>query len=333
MKKTFLLVVLMILIGINYANAQSSLIAILSHENDVKVFYGASALKEAHAAAVGGDVITLSSGTFNACTITKAVTLRGAGMAVDTVNNVMPTILTGSFNINIADTLNRFTLEGIYNNHSIYCENKLKNPMFIKCRFNTIKSPQSADIIENACFVHCRISKDFKFYSQSNATFINCILGSTAIDYSVSEYINCIINEEKQYSYNSISLSGTYINCIIITNTGKDGIGGIAYNCVSYLNIFSNVPNSTNKSGVILANLFKTYTGGAFENLDSESFELTEEAKTKYLGTDGTQVGIYGGSMPFDITPTNPRITKCNVAAKSTVDGKLSVDIQVNAVE
>ena len=67
--------------------------------------------------------------------------------------------------------------------------------------------------------------------------------------------------------------------------------------------------------------------------LDDEMFELTDEAKTKYLGTDGTQVGIHGGSIPFDITPTNPQITKCNVASKSTIDGKLSVDIQINAID
>ena len=66
---------------------------------------------------------------------------------------------------------------------------------------------------------------------------------------------------------------------------------------------------------------------------DNETYELTETAKATYLGTDGTQVGIYGGMLPFDTTPSNPRITKCNVAAKSTADCKLSVDIEVKAAE
>ena len=81
------------------------------------------------------------------------------------------------------------------------------------------------------------------------------------------------------------------------------------------------------------ATLFKTYPGGSLEKLDSEDFQLTDAAKTQCLGTDGTEVGIYGGSLPFDPTPSNPQITKCNVAAKSTADGKLSVDIEVNAAE
>jgi hypothetical protein len=108
------------------------------------------------------------------------------------------------------------------------------------------------------------------------------------------------------------------------------------YNCVTNYktNIFDKSTNSTNKYGVPLTELFKTYTTEkAFMNLDDEMFELTDEAKTKYLGTDGTQVGIHGGSIPFDITPTNPQITKCNVASKSTIDGKLSVDIQINAID
>lgn len=94
-----------------------------------------------------------------------------------------------------------------------------------------------------------------------------------------------------------------------------------------------NITNATNKSLTEYATLFKTYTGAALNNLDSETFELTDAAKAQYLGADGTEVGIYGGNLPFDPTPSNPQITKCNVAAKSTADGKLSVDIEVNAAE
>lgn len=61
---------------------------------------------------------------------------------------------------------------------------------------------------------------------------------------------------------------------------------------------------------------------------DNTFGKLTTAAK-KYLGSDGTEVGIYGGNLPFDATPTNPQITKFNVASKTTADGKLSVDIEV----
>ena len=95
--------------------------------------------------------------------------------------------------------------------------------------------------------------------------------------------------------------------------------------------MFTNIPNTTNMilTGA-LSTAFKTYTGTYNDN---ETFELTDAAKAQYKGSDGTEVGIYGGSLPFDPTPTNPQITKCNVASKSTADGKLSVDIEVSAAE
>ena len=96
-------------------------------------------------------------------------------------------------------------------------------------------------------------------------------------------------------------------------------------------NLFNNLTNTTNHAiSGDGSDFFLTYTG---TYTDNETFELTEEAQAQYLGLDGTQVGIYGGNMPFDATPTNPQITKCNVASKSTADGKLSVDIEVRAAE
>ena len=88
--------------------------------------------------------------------------------------------------------------------------------------------------------------------------------------------------------------------------------------------------NSTNKNIVNPSSAFKT---GGFGYRDDEMFELTDAAKTTYLGTDGKEVGLYGGSIPYEEDPTTPQITKCNVASKSTADGKLSVEIEVKAAE
>ena len=76
--------------------------------------------------------------------------------------------------------------------------------------------------------------------------------------------------------------------------------------------------------------MFKSWNGTF---TDKENFELKEDAKTTYPGDDGKELGIYGGNLPFTPNPTNPKITKFNVASKSTADGKLSVDIEVKAAE
>ena len=132
-----------------------------------------------------------------------------------------------------------------------------------------------------------------------------------------------------------------YKNCILQLTGGPGEITSscVAYNCIGLGNsrIFANMlsKNSTNKYVSSLSDVFKTdrATNSDTYIIDSETFELTDEAKTKYLGTDGTQVGLYGGNLVYDENPTTPQITKCNVASKSTADGKLSVDIEVKAAE
>ena len=115
MKKLFSLALLALMMVASKSFAQSSLLATLSHEGEISTFYGANALKDAHEAAAAGDAITLSSGTFVATNITKPITLRGAGMEVDSINNIAPTIITGNFEINVTNTDNaKLTIEGIY---------------------------------------------------------------------------------------------------------------------------------------------------------------------------------------------------------------------------
>lgn len=319
--------------------AQNSLLATLSHDGNVTTFYGASALRDAHDAAVHGDVITLSSGSFNPVYIKKAITLRGAGMAVDSVHNILPTIISGDFTINIPDSVTqRFTLEGIYHNHKITYMN-LNNAMFVKCRLNEITpyNNKSDYILKNASFTNCRIGGYIHLVDYCSASCINSIIQDPqganldfrncvikfnsyrAYDVTKSMLSNCIIYGGVQNQYSSFPASTTAYNCVEVNNS-------------SNYPTFTNIPNNTNKYATCDA-VFKTYTGAAIGTVEEETFELTETAKATYLGTDGKEVGIYGGMLPFDTTPSNPRITKCNVAAKSTADGKLSVDIEVKAAE
>ena len=108
-----------------------------------------------------------------------------------------------------------------------------------------------------------------------------------------------------------------------------------ALHTIGYSSLFVNMPdgNKTNKYVSTLSSVFKSYnaTNNGTYVSDAYDFELTDTAAKTYLGLDGTQVGIYGGNLPYDENPTIPQITKCNVAAKSTADGKLSVDIEVKA--
>lgn len=80
--------------------------------------------------------------------------------------------------------------------------------------------------------------------------------------------------------------------------------------------------------------MFKTFRSSGSGNVkDTDNFELLDVIKEKYLGTDGKEIGMYGGNLPFNPHSLSPKIKKFNVASKSTADGKLSVDIEVDGVE
>lgn len=354
MKKFFLSLIAIMVATMSFA--QGSLLATLSHNGQISAFYGASALGQALEVADNGDVITLSSGMFNAADITKAVTLRGAGMSVntDSINSHEATTIQGSFNINMIDSIDaRVCLEGLYINGTVTYSGNLKNSQFLKCRFLNFVSDKGT--ITNTSFIHCRFSHGCLIAENSNAYFINCVICGIGQKYTSSnvEFDNCFIKfsdvnfPNYGYATSKNCVNAYYKNCILAyclyytSSSPEIPSTCVAYNCVgigSGNNIFNNMLDKYNTNvwvGTGISDVFKTYKSYNNQNdlSDSENFELTDEAKTKYLGTDGTQVGIYGGNLAYDENPTTPQITKCNVASKSTADGKLSVEIEVKAAE
>ena len=323
--------------------AQSGMLATLSHDGEISTYYGATALRDAYKASQHGDIITLSSGSFTAVNINKALTIRGAGMQVDTAANTFPTVISGDFSINIPDTVTqRLTMEGLYNNFTVTVYGTLKDASFLKCKFNKFTYVNATSTkMKNLTFIHCRISNGLKLPNESSASCVNCYIFAPDTYSQTSsnfEFSNCVIATNANIFYTQIK-SSSFLNCIIYNSYSSSGnnyldSSNTAYYCLGRSTgnqMFKNMPNTTNMNLTAdLNTLFKTYTGSYNDN---ETFELTDEAKAKYLGSDKTQVGIYGGNLPFDPTPTNPQITKCNVASKSTADGKLSVDIEVSAAE
>lgn len=318
--------------------AQSTLVATLTHGENVTMYYGTYALREAYDAAVSGDVINLSGGGFQAVDIAKALSLRGTG-----IDETTPTSIIGDFIINIPSTdTGRFSMEGIRCQGYITLTGAFDNPYFLKSQFGEIGF-SSEPTIKNAMFVNCKITANWLslsgmssaqfvnsyvsgFLNQSEATssasFVNCIIrpryGEYAGDLRSCQLMNCILfNNGSQYSS---SLPSTTIasNCVAINDNGR--MSGL----------FDNSQTNPNCGYAVYSEMFKDFTG---EYSDSQTFELSEEGKKRQLGTDGSEIGLYGGLMPYTSIPSYPRITKMNVANKTTADGKLSVEIEVSAAQ
>lgn len=344
------LVVLMLsVLGMTNTFAQTQ-IATLQHGDDMSMFYGQNALVDAYSAAETGDIITLSSGTFTPCDITKAITLRGAGMKPNTLSGATPTIIAGSFNISIPTNNNAYlTMEGIRNDHQIKYSGDLSNPKFIRCQFNEIVCSfiQTSTItytgrITNATFNNCIVTGTLQLSGNSNANCMNSIIWNpVCVSTTVSNFnfLNCIV-----YKFNPAEIySSAFQNCIIMHFHMGDGSGNFGlpvsntvYYCASTRGgeVFFNFSNGTNWQMVNCSDLFKTFDHDFSQSeqiiwSDSYSFELTEDAQSLYVGSDGKQIGIYGGNLPFSSRPSYMVVKRCNVANKSTIDGKLSVEIEV----
>lgn len=309
----------MIMATLSYA--QINLIATLNHNDSISVYYGSSALVQAYNNAVGGDIITLSGGTFSSVNISKAVTIRGAGMISDDIAGTDATVLSGNFTVNIqGDSINRFSLEGIVIANAISPQSAYK-PKFIKCHLSWLNG--GSNNFTEAQFINCIINT-LTHRNIISTQFINSIILDMDQWASASSFYNCIIKFTGMYNhsfYNSIlylyhavnELTTSCFNCIGINTYSDNFFSSQTHNCVSYHGMSS---------------VFQSFTGEF-----AYSFELQDSVASTVLGTDGTQVGVYGGVFPFDLRVTNPMIKRINVANRSTADGKLSVDIEVVSEE
>ena len=309
--------------------AQSVLVATLTHGTDVTMFYGSYALQAAHEAAVSGDIINLSGGAFQATKISKSIILRGTG-----IDSEDPTCIVNDFTISIPEEdSNRFSMEGIVCTSTIFIDNTFCNPYFLKCQLNDLVLYYSSDNYRKATFVDCKIIGDFSASYKNDVQILNSYIKGLSCESGGSlTVMNCVISD----SWISDISNSHLINCILVgdgESSSSDFLPSstIATNCISVNctnNIFEYLEKKTGCSTSTLTEVFKNYDG---TYTDDQTFELTDAAKTTMLGTDGTQVGIYGGMVPYDSTPSYPLITKMNVSKKTTADGKLSVDIEVSA--
>ena len=352
MKKALLLLTALCIATLGFAQLP---FATLTHNDSIRVYYGNNALQQAHAAAVGGDVITLSQGSFYSVNITKAVTIRGAGMFRDETAGTNATVLQNDFSINVSDTVNRLCITGIWHGNTITCTNAYR-PQFIKCRFNTFRTLHAAytvstsSVIRYATFVNCIL------YNWSNGTnnsiwdaqftsFLNSIIANQSNWASPDALINCVAQQEYSASYTnskSITNSILYFNGTSVpSQNGYTSFNTIGINYSNYYygdyrrpyfdmtNVgthnLHNIPSSAttvNPFSTVFTTFRGTYTDGM-------SMALNANIATTILGNDSTQVGIYGGQFPWDPSVSNPLIGHIRAARRTNAAGLLEVDVEI----
>lgn len=334
MKKIIL--VLSVLMLCAAVNAQQ--IATLVHNDDVRIFYGASALSDAHNAAVSGDVINLSAGVFNSSLLTKNLTIRGAGWY-----GSERTIISGntSLDINIpqTDSVSNVYVEGLYLenlNFSTSTAAKLRNYTFVRCRIGGFGSSDRYDIRCVGCVVNYIPTSNDAFSGSSY--FLNCIIaGFNEYIFRTAnnmKFVNCLLNG---MTISSIANS-TIQSCIIVSKAALPSTNNVVDCVATDSAVFANFGTSSNRVVSSMSLLFDSVP--EMNNNDEEiadiyanTYVLTNSAKSTYVDNYGSEIGIYGGLMPFSFYPSYPRITRMHVNNQPTSDGKLNTDIEVTPAE
>lgn len=302
------------------AFAQNTLVATLTHGDEIRMFYGTNALQQACSAATHGDVINLSGGKFQSTKITKAVAVRGTG-----IHDANPTYIVNNFDVEIpANVTEKLSFEGCRITNMMTIRGTLSNAYFLKNYLSYVYVYSSNATMDNGMFVNCDIYQ-MDINGQSTAQIINSYVDRFSNSGKLASFVNCVINTNNGYA--PLYKCCQFVNCIMYGMNGSYFPStSTAINCVGL---------DANKKAFREMSLKEncSYAGMDIFQESNVWKDLTDEAKAKYLGIDGTPVGKFGGMIPYNMTPSYPQITKMNVAAKTTADGKLSVEIGVSAAQ
>lgn len=328
---------LFVLLGMSLTGFSQNQVATLQHNDSITgVFYGQNAYSSAYNAAANGDIITLSSGTFNAVNISKSITIRGAGCVYDSVTYVTPTTIYGNFTI--FEHGSNTIIEGI-NMAGVITGYNSNNIRVTKCTINRIQQSTANNI--NWQFVNC-IIKDFvsdEYYSSLGGTFM-CCFKSLSI-------INCVVLFSR-YNHNDIYNPTSFYNSLVLFADGRNIINMISnnsiiatvsghtvtncsfFNCINIKTGETSLFEGQTTQNVMEMNtyedVFETFDGTiSYENI----YQLKNSIATNFLGHDGTEVGIYGGIMPYKTRPSYMIMKNCNVAGQTDENKKLNVEMEL----
>lgn len=339
---------------VNVCLAQNHLVATLQHEGEYTHFYGVNALNDAYNSSEDGDIITLSSGSFNfSGDFNKGITLRGAG-----IDRQERTIITSEMTFKCTDPNRVITIEGVhfvgYNtliiNEFIWDEYKTHGLIkFNKCRFVHIAGETYREVCHlKVQFSGCIITEgvDLNQYRETGAwvwthsreyeiNFNNCYVNYVNFntDSNTIVFDHCVVDITSSDTGNAI-----FSNSIIYCNDGAQLSEtssasyclGIGENVDSEYSLFDNVPNTETNKGINDANgLFKTFKPSDGYTL-GENFELTEKAQQTYIGGDDSQVGMHGGLAAYLLNLQYPIVTKLKANSHTTKEGMLAIDVEVD---
>lgn len=307
MKKFISLLIATFVISVN-ANADSMAKCLLHHQGTVSVYDG-DKIEAAIKASADGDTIFLSEGTYPGFTLNKKITVRGAGQE---------TRITGDVKISLSNNpaLTQTLMEWLnLDTHNITVETSMKKVKIKQCMFNTMST--SVNNVEDVLVDRCHVKNYVSGFK--SATIVNSKIYFIYFGNDGHEYHNCNI---EQYDNTLSRMGGRYTNCILYWANYTSWITNSFFrNCLFYNN--QNFETTSSVQNCWFDADFKINTSTI--ECSWNKYDLENKG---YIGTDGTVVGIEGGSTPFTLEPSVPKVTNSTVAYDAA-DKLLKVNLTV----
>lgn len=323
MKKALFLCLTLMAATFGFAqNFGTTQFATLSRNDSIiGTYYGYNAFEAAFEAATDSDIVTLSAGNFIApFDINKAIVIRGVGYDTSTNLETLPTYLEqpyGYFYIS-----NTIYMEGVHCQCHYGVHLNASNVRFNKCRFNLIRSYNNST---QCTFNNCLIT-EWENTTATQIVFTNCvILNSTGDHYDI--YNNCIIGISPELTnYKEIHNSITFSNDTTGIGNATNVYNTVGIKSQDTAQFYTDRAGRNNQTFHSFSSIFKTFNGTYTEG---ETFELQDNIANTLLGSDSTQIGIYGGALPFNSRVTDPRIIGHSVDLHSNANGQINVYINL----
>lgn len=345
MKKIFLFTVALLGAITMKAQETDAMSATLQSGETTTVYSGADAFKNALAAAEDGSVITLSSGTFNdPGAFTKSVKVYGAGFQDDEETGVKSTRVLSGVSIRKDDEgkfHDNLRLEGIWFTGGVSIENVegeiLTGLQVVKCHTGGIDfngATQSTLLLQS----YIEGALNGRGQTASNLLVQNCYVAQHVTNFGGASDVlvdHCILARDNSGAYDQYHGPYTYRYTIIDIYLQA---GATANYCLGYEGYFTDKVAASSSNCYYhsvykdWATLFKDAQNNLRYTLTDTNTPRTWEfaEPDKYLGDDGTPVGVTGGDYPWNPIPSTPRIVSSSIDSKS-VAGKLKVNIKAEA--
>lgn len=323
------------------STAYTQMLVSLHSNGAVQHFSGANALINAYTAAVTGDTIYLPGGSFvPPANFDKGLTIYGAGHYQDSTQATGKSFIAGTVTMN--ENADHFHMEGIEILGSfIISNNAAVNQLTLKyCKINVTFNVMGnlSNPSNNLALIGNVFIGDVTLSNATNVSIYNSMLQGHFVNSVGNQIYNCIflfpggggdpmINGEMVNNnlYNNVFLqTGWAIYSTITGNTYK-------YNLFvsSAPNLGPGAVSENNYFGIAQSSIFIAQSGSSFDY--THNYHL--QAPFTYPGSDGLQVGMYGGIFPYKegAVPSNPHIRVKTISPTTDGSGNLHVNIQVAA--